>query len=135
MDLNTFRVDGPLPAVEPAKARTRNPRDASLGAKPPMRWLQEAAELGKAALATGLALWFKHGVRKGRPAPIRIDASLRRAMGLSQDQARRGFQALAEAGLVAFHRGGRGRCAEVTIVEHPVSPERNKACAPPENQP
>jgi predicted ArsR family transcriptional regulator len=37
-------------------------------------------------------------------------------MGLTPDQARRGVHALERAGLLEVRRGGRGRCAEVTIV-------------------
>ena len=87
-----------------------------------MWWLQRAAAKGKAALMTGLALWFKHGVQKDRTASIRVDASLRRSMGLSHDQARRGVHALEAAGLVTIERGGRGRCAVVTIVTEFTEP-------------
>jgi len=87
-----------------------------------MRWLERANALGKATLATGIAIWFKHGVQQGKSASIRIDDSLRRSMGLSRDQARRGVYALEAAGLVKVHRGGRGRCAEVTIVNKFAEP-------------
>jgi hypothetical protein len=43
-------------------------------------------------------------------------------MGLTHDQARRGVHALKAAGLVRVHRGGRGRCAEVTIIEKVTEP-------------
>ncbi len=81
-----------------------------------MTWLARAHTAGKAALATGTALWFKRGLQGGKNAPIRVDSSLRRSMGLTHDQARRGVRALERAGLLEVHRGGRGRCAEVTIV-------------------
>ena len=51
-----------------------------------------------------------------------IDASTRRAMGLSHDQASRGVHSLEAGGLVKVHRGGRGRCAEVTIIEKVTEP-------------
>ena len=121
LDLETFRADGPLPAVAPAKARRRRAA-VYLGGKPPMWWLQRAAARGKAALALGIALWFKHGLRAGVVAPIRVDASARKVMGLSHDQASRGVHALEEAGLVKVHRGGRGRCAEVTLVTKTAEP-------------
>jgi hypothetical protein len=63
-----------------------------------MAWLERAHAAGKAALATGNALWFKRGLQQGKTAPIRVDSSLRRSMGLSHDQARRGIHALAAAG-------------------------------------
>jgi hypothetical protein len=87
-----------------------------------MAWLSRAHTAGKAALATGTALWFKRGLQRGKNAPIRVDSSLRRSMGLTQDQARRGVHALEAAGLVQVHRGGRGRCAEVTIVTDSAEP-------------
>ncbi len=121
LDLETFRADGPLPAVAPAKACRRRAA-VYLGGKPPMWWLQRAAARGRAALALGIALWFKHGLRAGVVAPIRVDASTRKVMGLSHDQASRGVHALEEAGLVQVHRGGRGRCAEVTIVTDSAEP-------------
>jgi predicted ArsR family transcriptional regulator len=43
-------------------------------------------------------------------------------MGLTRDQARRGVHALERAGLLEVRRGGRGRCAEVTIVEKFTEP-------------
>lgn len=116
MDLETFRADGMTPTVEAAKPRRKRGGQAYLGGKPPMWWLQRAAAAGKAALMAGLALWFKHGVQRDRTAPIRVDASLRRSMGLSHDQARRGVHALEAVGLVIIERGGRGRCAVVVIV-------------------
>lgn len=81
-----------------------------------MWWLQRTAVKGKAALMAVLAIWFKHGVQKDRTAQIRVDVSLRRSMGLSQDQARRGVHALEAAGLVKIQLGGRGRCVVVRIV-------------------
>lgn len=87
-----------------------------LGGKPPMQWLLAAAKLGKAPVTLGIALWFKYGLQRGAAVPIRIDASLRRAMGLSNSQATRGMHALAAAGLLKTTLGGRGRCAEVILV-------------------
>jgi hypothetical protein len=116
LDLETFRADGTVPIVEAVKPRRKRAVQVYLGGKPPMWWLQRAAAKGKAALMAGLALWFKHGVQGGRTSPIRVDASLRRSMGLSHDQARRGVHALDAVGLVTIERGGRGRCAVVTLV-------------------
>ena len=122
MDLDNFRLNQPLPAALPASPRRRSPPQLYLGGKPPMAWLLRAHTAGKAALATGTALWFKRGLQGGKNAPIRVDSSLRRSMGLTQDQARRGVHALEAAGLVQVHRGGRGRCAEVTIVTDSAEP-------------
>lgn len=122
MDPDNFRLNQPLPAVVPARPRRRSPRQLYLGGQPPMAWLARAHTAGKAALATGTALWFKRGLQGGKNAPIRVDSSLRRSMGLTHDQARRGVHALEAAGLVRVHRGGRGRCAEVTIIEKVTEP-------------
>jgi hypothetical protein len=46
----------------------------------------------------GPALWFKRCLQGGKTAPIRVDASLRKSMGLTHDQARRGVHALEAAG-------------------------------------
>ncbi len=116
VDLETFRASVPVPVVHAATPRLKRAGLAYLGGKPPMWWLQRAAMNGKAALMAGLAIWFKHGVQKDRTAEIRVDASLRRSMGLSQDQARRGVHALEAEGLVKIQLGGRGRCAVVRIV-------------------
>ena len=122
LDPDSLRLTGALPVVVPASPRRRSPRQHYLGGKPPMAWLSRAHTAGKAALATGTALWFKRGLQGGKNAPIRVDSSLRRSMGLTQDQARRGVHALEAAGLVQVHRGGRGRCAEVTIVTDSAEP-------------
>jgi hypothetical protein len=122
LDPDSLRLTGALPAVVPASPRRRSPRQLYLGGKPPMEWLSRAHTAGKAALATGTALWFKRGLQGGKNAPIRVDASLRKSMGLTHDQARRGVHALEAAGLVQVHRGGRGRCAEVTILQKVAEP-------------
>jgi len=122
LDPDSLRLTGALPVVVPASPRRRSPRQHYLGGKPPMAWLSRAHTAGKAALATGTALWFKRGLQGGKNAPIRVDSSLRRSMGLTHDQARRGVHALEAAGLVQVHRGGRGRCAEVTIVTDTAEP-------------
>ena len=116
LDPDNFRLNQPLPAAVPARPRRRSPRQLYLGGQPPMAWLARAHAAGKAALAAGIALWFKRGLQGGKNVPIRVDSSLRRSMGLTHDQARRGVRALERAGLLEVHRGGRGRCAEVTIV-------------------
>ena len=116
LDPDNFRLNQPLPAAVSARPRRRSPRQLYLGGQPPMAWLARAHAAGKAALAAGIALWFKRGLQGGKNVPIRVDSSLRRSMGLTHDQARRGVRALERAGLLEVHRGGRGRCAEVTIV-------------------
>jgi hypothetical protein len=80
-----------------------------------MGWLNRAKKLPKSALATGLALWFTRGVRKS-DAPIKVTAAVRRYMGLTPDDARRGIRALATNGLINVVKGGRGRHPVVELV-------------------
>ncbi len=122
LDPDSLRLTGALPVVVPAGPGRRSPVQHYLGGKPPMAWLSLAHKAGKAALATGAALWFKRGLQGGKNVPIRVDSSLRRSMGLTPDQARRGVHALERAGLLEVRRGGRGRCAEVTIVTDNAKP-------------
>jgi hypothetical protein len=122
LDPDNFRLNQPLPVAVPASPRRRSPRQLYLGGQPPMAWLTRAHTAGKAALATGIVLWFKRGLQSGKNVPIRVDSSLRRSMGLTHDQARRGVRALERAGLLEVNRGGRGRCAEVTIIEKFTDP-------------
>lgn len=81
-----------------------------------MWWLAGAYRLGAPALAVGLALWHARRMQKGRSGHIKVNEAVRRSIGLSPDQARRGVHALHGAGLVNIHVGGRGRCAQVEII-------------------
>lgn len=127
MDIDAYRISTALPSSAgsvstPKKGRPT--RAAFLAGPVPMWWLARAYKVGAAAQAVGLALWHARRMKRDRSEPIKANSAVRRSMGLSQDQARRGLKALAEAGLVEFHRGGRGRCAEVTLVTDapPTSP-------------
>ena len=122
MDIDTFRLPQAIPitVVQATNGRGRR-ADTFLAGGAPMWWLRQALELGKAALATGVALWFAYGLRKGAQGPIRVNAAIRGQMGLSNDLSRRGIHALARGGLINVVRGGRGRCAVVEIVtEKPI---------------
>jgi hypothetical protein len=82
-----------------------------------MPWLAKAQTLPKAAMGVAMALWFQTGVR-GKGGPVKVTSAVRRHMGLSNDQAQRGIQALAAAGLLRVCQGGRGRCAIVEIIAY-----------------
>jgi hypothetical protein len=117
VNLDVFRLAA-APAVGAAvAARPARRRDETfLAGGAPMWWLERANALSKAALATGVALWFAYGLRRGRPGPITLNAAVRKQMGLSNDQASRGLHDLVRGGLVVVARGGRGRCPEVEII-------------------
>jgi hypothetical protein len=123
LDIDAYRLVEPLAAVPKAGVARRRRAETYLGGSPPMSWLSRAAAAGKAALATGIALWFKCGIRRAKQGEIRVDASLRRSMGLTKDQARRGVNELAAAGLVCIERDGRGRCKVVTLIVDATKPD------------
>jgi hypothetical protein len=117
VDIEMFRLPQAQPAAtaQPKAHRVRR-TETFLAGGAPMWWLRRALELGKAALATGVALWFAHGLQKGGQGQIRVNAATRGQMGLSNDIARRGIHALARGGLINVVRGGRGRCTVIEIV-------------------
>ena len=80
-----------------------------------MEWLARAHAAGGSAVAVGLVLWFVRGV-SGKISPVKITSAVRRRLGLTPDQARRGIPALEGAGLVGIVKGGRGRCPVVEIL-------------------
>jgi hypothetical protein len=124
MDVEAFRLSIPIPVVAPAKGqqKRRAVGDRFLAGPIPMWWLARAYQLGAAAQAVGLALWHARGMQRGRSGRIKVNAALRRPMGLSKDQARRGVHSLHSDGLVDIHIGGRGRCMEVSIINEVKEP-------------
>ena len=127
VNLDVFRLAAAPAAGAVLPARPARRRDETfLAGGAPMWWLARANALSKAALATGVALWFAYGLRRGRPGPITLNAAVRKQMGLSNDQASRGLHDLAREGLVVVPRGGRGRCAEVEIITTRTDWERGR---------
>lgn len=127
VNLEAFHLAAAPAASAAVPARPARRRDETfLAGGAPMWWLARANTISKAALATGLALWFAYGLRRGRPGPITLNAAVRKQMGLSNDQASRGLHDLARDGLVVVPRGGRGRCAEVEIITARRDWERNR---------
>jgi hypothetical protein len=119
MDVAAFRMDMPLPVIRGATTGQRKKgatTEPFLAGPVPMWWLAVAYRRGAAALAVGLALWHASRMQKGRCGQIKVNEAVRRSMGLSREQARRGVHALRRAGLVNIHVGGRGRCAWVEII-------------------
>ena len=123
-DLEAFRARTPseLPPVpNPGrlKKRPQPSRPPFLRGPIPLEWLARAQKAGGSALAVGLTLWFVRGVNKGKAGPVKVGSSVRRRLELSRDQTGYGLRALEAAGLVAYVKKGRGRCAVVEIVERP----------------
>lgn len=120
MDLNAYRAEcqaelPPAPTRKTKRPRTDHP---FLRGPVPLGWLAAAHAAGGSALAVGVALWFQRGVR-GDPGPVKVTSAVRRRLGLTQDQARRGLHALESAGLTRLVKGGRGRCPVVEIAAVP----------------
>ena len=103
------------PAPTQKQTRRRYSGEKFLRGPVPMPWLAKAQTLTKAAMGVALALWFQKGLR-GQGSPVKVTSAVRRHMGLSNDQSRRGIQALAAAGLLRVCKGGRGRCTVVEII-------------------
>lgn len=114
---DNYRAASPAALPPAPKSHRRRPQEPFLRGPVPMPWLAKAQTLTKAAMGVAIALWFQKGVR-GQSGPVKVTGAVRRHMGLSNDQARRGIQALAAAGLLRVRQGGRGRCTVVEIVAH-----------------
>lgn len=112
-----YRAASPAALPPTPKSHRRRPQEPFLRGPVPMPWLAKAQTLTKAAMGVAIALWFQRGVR-GQSGPVKVTGAVRRQMGLSNDQARRGIQALTAAGLLRVRKGGRGRCTIVEIVAY-----------------
>lgn len=103
------------PAPTQKQARRVHAGEKFLRGPVPIPWLAAAHRQCKSAMGIAIALWLEIGMR-GNREPIKVTRKIRRHMGLSNDQARRGIHALAAAGLLRVCKGGRGRCTVVEIV-------------------
>ena len=123
--MENFRAGSPAELPPPPRPK-RSPK-RPLQTRPflrgpvPMDWLARAHEAGSSALAVGLALWFVRGF-SGKASPVKVNSALRRRVGLTRDEARRGIRALEIAGSARVVVGGRGRCPVVEIVDQPPAP-------------
>ena len=120
ISVDDYRAASPAALPPTPKSHRRRSQEPFLRGPVPMLWLANAHALSKAAMGVALALWFQKGVR-GHGGPVKVTSAVRRHMGLSNDQARRGIQALTAAGLLRVCKGGRGRCAVVEIVASQAS--------------
>ena len=124
MDVDAFRAAVPasmatrvLPQQKKGDRMTGRQTAPFLSGPVPVAWLAAANVAGGSALAIGIALWFHRGLRKKYGPILRVNAAVRKAMDLTPDQARRAIATLASKGLIHIHTGGRGRCAEVEILD------------------
>jgi len=128
MNIEAFQSAAPSPlslGTPPTERKVTGPTKPKvapyLGGPVPMAWLADAVTAGGAALTLGVSLWFYRGLRKKYGPILRVDANVRKVMNLTADQARRAVAALAARRLIHVHTGGRGRCAEVEILDPPGS--------------
>lgn len=79
----------------------------------PLAWLTRAAALPGKALAVGIAIWHRVGLKRTRMVRLSL-SSVEKLFGVQRDAARRGLAALEKAGLVSVQR--RPGCApQVTV--------------------
>jgi hypothetical protein len=123
LELSDFELtDGEAAGLAGANGRRRSsqpPGQQFLRGPVPLAWLDQAARLRGKALALGLILWFRSGLRGGcRKVTLCQEHAL---LGLNAQAARRAVKALEGAGLVSVVRKP-GCGLEVTILDAPGEP-------------
>lgn len=119
MDVQHFRLETPA-VVEtrsraPVHTKRRGCQEPFLRGPIPLSWLARASAAKGSAVAAGLCLWFIRGVAPAM-SDTKVTKALRKRLGLSSDQMRRGLLGLESVGLIEFVSRGRGRCPVVRIV-------------------
>ena len=119
MDVEQFRIRTLLAVEPPPRPTGRVGRgrcqEPFLRGPIPISWLTRAFAARGSVVAAGLCLWFMRGVAPTQP-DIKVTKAVRKRLGLSSDQMRRGLAGLEVAGLVEFVSRGRGRCPIVRIL-------------------
>ena len=87
-------LTGRLVAVPKAELFLRGPI--------PLVWLGRAASLPGKTLNVAMALWWLHGMAKGKP--FKLNRTALRTMNLERDAASNGLTHLEEAGLIQIER-------------------------------
>lgn len=82
----------------------------------PWDWVTFAALAGKNALALGLLLWYKAGLKMS--ATVRLTTGLLQEFSICRSTGYRGLKDLETVNLVSVKRG-KGRCPVVTILQAP----------------
>lgn len=115
LDLNRFRVPA-TPATPTQSKRLPRHRKGEWFLKGPIpgEWLHLAAKLGGKALHVALAAWHEGELKKSRA--VRLSRGKLLLFGVKPAAARRGLEALKEAGLIVVEQR-RGCSPLVTIVE------------------
>lgn len=92
----------------------------------PVAWLEKAGKLPGKALHIGISLWFLRGVTKSDTFPFNQNRQER--YGVKRDAARRGMNALLNAGLITM-KAMPGRRLLVTIVSNDEAAATPAVCS------
>ena len=68
----------------------------------PLVWLSEAAKLPGKTLNVAIALWWRHGMARGRP--FKLTRMALKALNVKRDAASAGLARLEQAGLIKVER-------------------------------
>jgi hypothetical protein len=130
-DLDRFRW--PSSASPPTTPGGRSPRhrlgESFLKGPIPWAWIDRAGRLPGKALAVGLVLWFRAGIRKDRT--VRLCQARVDSLGLGEGTTRRGIRELERAGLISVRRSP-GRGLEVTLLDLAHAPVSSSARSAPQ---
>jgi len=107
IDIEDYRLDA-IP-YEPPSIKTKKTRRYEPGAwfiaPIPVAWIAEAAKLPGHALHVALAIMFVHGMKHGQV--IELTRFHFNIFSISRGSARRGLDALQQAGLIEYMKAGQ----------------------------
>jgi hypothetical protein len=89
----------------------------------PLDWLSVAANLPGKTLNVAVALWWRHGMAKGKP--FKLTQTALKAMNIERDAERLGLARLEQAGLIKVERKS-GQRPTISILDLP----RRALCKP-----
>ena len=81
----------------------------------PLEWLTVAAKLPGKTINVALALWWRHGMAKGKP--FKLTQMALKAMNVERDAERMGLTRLEQAGLIQVERKP-GQRPTISMVIH-----------------
>jgi hypothetical protein len=82
----------------------------------PLGWLSAAATLPGKTLSLAIALWWRHGMAKGKP--FKLTRTALKAMNVERDAERLGLARLEQAGLIKVERNP-GQRPTISILDLP----------------